>query len=80
MEKTNGNESISPVVVAGKTPLGNYTTAGLTKREYFAALAMQGMLACNGGALGDSELNAPAWASRAVACADALIASLNKQS
>lgn len=49
--------------------------AGLTKREYFAAMALQGMLA-------NSNLN---WAIKdlamdAVACADELIGKLNERS
>lgn len=48
---------------------------GLTKREYFAAMAMQGLL---------SEQEYHKWirteyATEAVACADALIAELNKE-
>jgi hypothetical protein len=51
---------------------------GLTKREYFAALAMQGWLAmCGGG--NNEELPSPQFvADRSVELADALIESLNK--
>lgn len=51
----------------------------LTKREYFAAKAMQGLI----GSDRVSPEHSPAWpdsvvAARAVAMADALIAELNK--
>jgi hypothetical protein len=48
--------------------------AGLTKREYFAALAMQGMLAENYPVVRVGTL-----ADDAVFAADALIAALNKE-
>lgn len=55
-------------------------TGGLTKREYFAALAMQGVCAgeieCNSKISGNPEYTAQF----AVQCADALIAELNKTS
>jgi hypothetical protein len=38
---TDGKEPITPYV----NPKGMEDTAGLTKREYFAAMAMQGLLA-----------------------------------
>jgi hypothetical protein len=48
---------------------------GLTKREYFAAMAMAGMLAPH---LGMNEgRTAPEYAVQAVKCADALIEALN---
>ena len=52
-----------------------YNYYGLTKRELFAALAMQGMLGCalDRGAADDSI------ADKAVKIADALINELNKQ-
>lgn len=46
---------------------------GMTKREYFAALAMQGLVALD--ATGEWEK----YAERSVAAADALIAELEKQ-
>lgn len=80
--KTNPNDSINAFHGDVYTSLDGYTTsnyfnAGLTKREYFAALAMQGILAnrtvqsfSNGFHVGLSE--------DAVKHADALIAELNK--
>jgi hypothetical protein len=48
---------------------------GLTKREYFAAAAMQGLLACP-----SQELPMwPQFAASAVSCADALMAALNDE-
>jgi hypothetical protein len=50
---------------------------GLTKREYFTAIAMQGLLAANG----DNELpfEYEAIAEESVDMADALISALNKK-
>ena len=43
--KTNPDEPIHPVV----RPISSlYHTTGLTKREYFAAIALQGLLANHG--------------------------------
>ncbi len=50
-----------------------YHDGGLTKREYFAALAMQGFLACSNTGGSPKEI-----ASYATAYADALIEELNK--
>ena len=53
---------------------GNYGTYGLTKREYFAAKAMQGFISTyRGGTITDSAV----IARRAVAIADALISELS---
>lgn len=51
---------------------------GLTKREYFAAMAMQGMLAYDGYAapLRDDKTTAEIFADSAVEIADALLAAL----
>lgn len=46
---------------------------GLTKREYFAVMAMQGMLAN-----GEYSMSFDGEAKNAVFCADALIEALNK--
>ncbi len=40
--KTNPDEPIQPIEYNG-----NYLSNGLTKREYFAAMALQGLLANN---------------------------------
>lgn len=52
------------------------TLPGLTKREYFASLALQGILSA-----GDAESDPPhILAEYAVECAERLIDALNKQS
>lgn len=55
-------------------------TLGLTKREYFAAMAMQGLLAHNCDHFKDSDLEKEGVANRSVQMADALIAELNNES
>lgn len=40
-EITNGDQQAFPLL----DPNGNFWTTGLSKREYFAAMAMQGILA-----------------------------------
>jgi len=52
----------------------SYPNHGLTKREYFAAMAMQGMLASANNTLFDYET----IATHSVKHADALINALNK--
>lgn len=47
---------------------------GLTKREHFAAIAIQGMIAAEYG----SRVSAQQWAKDAVEVADALLAELDK--
>lgn len=49
--------------------------AGLTKREYFAAMAMQGMLSNSALNYGDEF---SAIAQKAVTCADILLSELDK--
>jgi len=58
---------------------GTTVNAGLSKREYFAGLAMQGLLSRppvnpNGWVDGDT------YARTAISCADALITELNRPS
>lgn len=65
-----GNDMAYPVLDRDQTPNGTYQL-GLTKRELFAAMAMQGMLACDRRA--DLEL-----AEKAVIYADALLKELAK--
>lgn len=68
---TNGKNLAYPVV-------GNYSTS-LTKREYFAGMAMQGLASCitfDWTKVADTD--SEACAIRAVQYADALIAELNK--
>ena len=49
----------------------NYISTGLTKREYFAAMALQGLLANDSGLITSKARDA-------VKAADALIEELNK--
>jgi len=72
--KTNGNDPANPTIGWELTAHGDLVVItdqyGLTKREYFAAMAMQGMLS-------DPERYG-AIAKWAVKFADALIEELNK--
>ena len=63
----NGNDAAYPLEIA----TGQYNS-GLTKRELFAAMAMQGLLAS-----GDKSTDADERACHAIRHADALIARLN---
>lgn len=87
--KTNPNDPIHPSVDETTTRLiGNNDSVtefmganGLTKREYFAAMAMQGMLSnsYNDGASQPlSTASHDQIAQMAVSIADALIAEMNK--
>lgn len=76
--KTNGDDHAYPMsaTVAQKIIEGygfSPEYLGLTKREHFAAMAMQGLLALRG------DMRLEHTAESAVACADALIAELNKK-
>ncbi len=66
---TNGNSPISIVFDAD----GTIVHKGLTKREYFAAMAIQGLLARQ------TKGSISEYADLAVCQADALISELNKQ-
>lgn len=68
---SNGNESAYPNELASPTNDGYLSTAGLTKRELFAAMAMQGLLARN-------DMTSEARAIYAIEHADDLIATLEK--
>ena len=50
------------------------TSCGLSKREYFAAMAMQGMIAGSQGL----QITVEQFATQSLKLADALIAELNK--
>lgn len=72
--KTNPNDMAFPTAES-QNPDGswNLLNAGLTKKEYFAAMAMQGMLA-------DPHPNSvKTIVHHAVTMADALIVELNKE-
>lgn len=72
--RTKGNECAF-AIPAFEQPkkLWNEPQYGLTKREYFAALAMQGIVSTD---LADTYEN---FAKASVAMADALIKALNKE-
>lgn len=77
---TNGYEGINPLVIHGKMLNGEDDQAykGITKREYFAAMAMQGLLVNytnNNDSVNDGW---PYVSEKAIVCADALINELNK--
>jgi hypothetical protein len=65
---------------------GTYFATGLTKREHFAGLAMQGLLSNSGAVLQSNTQSGFAWcncddeqmAQLAIDCADALLAKLDK--
>lgn len=67
--KTVGEDLAHPFVETGAMQ-GESISLGLTKREHFAALALQGQLAHSGYYVGIEV--------RAVLCADALIEALNR--
>lgn len=67
MKTTIGYEPIGPIVNSH----GDAICAGLTKREYFAAMAMQAVITHYGcGSWSVEEI---------VQCADALIAEMNRE-
>lgn len=70
---TNGNEPINAVIEVDKVGNPVKKHLGLTKREYFAAMAMQGLRANN-----KLMLTAEDAAIQACNDADALITQLNK--
>ncbi len=67
----NGNESAYPLT-EDSPKFGPRTWLGLTKREYFAAMAMQGMTSNN-------SITVETVAAWAVQYADALLAELGKE-
>ena len=69
---TNANDPINSIPDLNNHPSSWY---GLTKREYFAAMAMQGMLSSENNTLFGYET----IATHSVKHADALINALNKQ-
>ena len=74
----NGDVSAMPTTAqcerCNSTHYKDEQTAGLTKREHFAGLAMQGILAGGGMQRGNEE-----WLTKgAVDMADALLAALDK--
>jgi hypothetical protein len=60
-----------------RKPIGTLAHRGLSKREYFAALAMQGFCGNSGLTVGINEVFSEVVAQMSVEHADALIAALN---
>lgn len=87
----NGNQSAYPFqpwkeiledLKSGFPAIGGVNPIGLTKREYFAGLAMQGLLAAGNGVTGengDESTKSTDIARGSVAYADALLAELEKK-
>jgi hypothetical protein len=76
----NADKPISPIFASDGFPIGATDTKqgeliGLTKREYFAAMAMQGMVYWRDVSL---PFKADLFAAQAVQFADALLAELDK--
>jgi hypothetical protein len=68
-KETKANESINRILY-----MDNYTSEGLTKREYFASMALQGIIANKDGL----DIKIERIVESAVDTADALIEELNK--
>ena len=73
--KTNPNDAAFARPVGGTLEDGNGDTLGLTKREYFAAIAMNGHCSHKKLAL-ENDSDIARWS---VKIADALIEELNKE-
>jgi hypothetical protein len=67
-KETKANESINRILY-----MDNYTSEGLTKREYFAAMAMQGFITKYGVDCQEEHIK------QAVFIADFFIGELNKK-
>lgn len=75
--KINPNDPAYPInIPEGHTLVNGIPGNGLTKREYFAGLAMQGLCAYNGSS--GSNAGPGNIAVRSLEIADALLAELNK--
>lgn len=72
MKTRNAKESAMPTF--SQVGMDCRLTGGLTKREYFAGLAMQGLLTCTM----DTDCTIPELCADAVTAADALLKELEK--
>jgi len=70
---TDKDDPINPITGNGAL------TIGLTKREYFAAIALQGILAGTSGQESLAHVHPSSWTISAIQAADALIEQLNKE-
>lgn len=75
MSMSIANQSSFPIFLQDGLSYNSHVDAGLTKRELFAAMAMQGLLASWGN---HDVTDSGDLASDAVRAADALIAELSK--
>lgn len=79
--KTNGDDPVG--IIGSDSGHIGASGLGLTKREYFAAMAMQGILASDWGKKRDGEGKSDIMLDQvrmaAVKCADAIINELNKE-
>ncbi len=66
--KTEANDNVYPL------DKSRYTESGITKRELFSAMFMQGYLSCNPTRMGELQ----GVAENSVVAADELIKSLNR--
>ena len=84
--KTEPNDSVTPQTKTVTTRLPyqpaptteKVTTSGLTKREYFAAMAMQGLMANPNVVVQRDEKDEKSFIMACTKAADALIKQLNK--
>ena len=70
---TNGNDTVDAIFLQHGLTHDSHVDLGLTKREYFAAMAMQGLLSS------DSRDAVDEFVKYSVYAADALIKALNQQ-
>lgn len=76
--KTNPDDGAFAAAAIGK--IQTLRSDGLTKREYFAAMALQGMLAASNLNNNPEYLDQNAFTKHAVSLADKLIKALNEDS
>lgn len=79
MSTENKNQPAFPNFLQEGLSANSHVDAGLTKREYFAAMAMQGLLANTGGVSGNAmQTYHEATAIESIRLADALLHQLNQ--
>ena len=78
MEKTKGQLNGEQRIDSMLDPNGSFTQYGLTKREHFAGLIMQGLVENNFTPTGFQNGNENNLAELAVKCSDALLEALSK--
>lgn len=77
--ETNGDDLAYPTQMLDvELSEATWLDGGLTKREYFAAMAMQGLLSTNGSYFPDTQFVGELTAKASVKYADALIKALNE--